>query len=63
MTIKACNGAKLHAKLRNEPTMELKRACSEARKELAANLKDNSLMERELASEVKLRNESTTELL
>jgi len=55
MTIKACNGAKLHAKLRNELTTELKEACSEARKELAVKLKDSSLIDLELTSEAKLR--------
>ena len=55
-------GAKLHAKLRIELTTELFRACSEARKGLAAKLKDSSLIELMLASEAKLRNEHTTEL-
>ena len=62
MTIKACNGAKLYEKLRNEPTTELKRACSEVRKELTTKLKDSSLIELRLASKVKLRNEATSEL-
>jgi len=63
MTIKARNGAKLHAKLRIELTTELFRACCEARKELAVKLKDSSLIELELALEAKLRNEPTAELL
>ena len=46
----------LHAKLRNKPTTKLK-------KELAAKLKESSLIELELASEAKPRNEPTTELL
>ena len=62
MTIKACSGAKLHAKLRNEPRTELKGVYSEARKELAAKLKDSSLIELRLASETKLKNEPTAEL-
>jgi len=44
MTIKACSGAKLYAKLRKEPTTELKRACNKGRKELAAKLKEGSLI-------------------
>jgi len=63
MTIRARSGAKLHAKLRDEPTMELKRARTEAKKELVAKLKDNSLIDLELASEAKIRDVPTTELL
>jgi len=40
MTIKTHSGTMLHAKLRNEPTVELKGAYSEVRKGLAAKLKE-----------------------
>ena len=63
MIIKARSGAKLRVQLRNEPTTELKGACSYARKELTAKLKDSSLIELELASEARLKNEPTAELL
>ena len=63
MTKRARNRAKLHVKLRNELTTELKGACREARKVLAAKLKESFLIELELASDAKLRNELTTELL
>jgi len=54
MIIKAHSEARLHAKLRNEPIAELKGACGEARKELAAKLKIAISIELELASEAKL---------
>ena len=55
MTIKVHSGAKPHAKLRNKTITELKGACSEARKELVAELKDSSLIDLELTLEAKLR--------
>jgi len=55
MTIKAHSGAKLHVNLRIGPTVKLKEACSEARKELFCEAKFSSLIELELSSEAKLR--------
>jgi len=42
--------------------VEPKRACNEGRKKLAAKLKDSSLIELELDSKAKLKNEPTVEL-
>jgi len=62
MIIRALSGAKLHAKLRNGLTTELKRSLQRSYKKLAVKLKDSSLIELELALEMKLRNEPTIEL-